>query len=139
MATIWWRLLLRWLRTWPAQPRKYWLRHRRSPRLRGWHLVARSGRQNADSALIAALAAGHTARVAAKACGVSERTVARRQADATFRAAVVEARTDLLRQAVGVLAAKATAAAEGLEQLLAADSEQVRLGACRSLLEFAIK
>jgi glutamate racemase len=101
--------------------------------------VAGSGRHSADVALIAALAAGQTTRAAAETAGVSERTATRRLADATFRAAVVEARTELLRQAVGVLAAKATAAAEGLEQLLTADSEQVRLGACRSLLEFALK
>lgn len=101
--------------------------------------MAGTGRHSADVVLIAALAAGQTTRAAAKLAGVSERTATRRLADASFRAAVVEARTALLRQAVGVLAAHATNAAEGLERLLHAESEQVRLGACRSLLEFAIK
>jgi len=97
--------------------------------------VAGSGRKNADSALVAALAGGMTVAAAAAASGVGERTVYRRLEDLDFRQAVSEARARMVENAVGELAAAATAAVCTLRALLGAESGSVRLGAARAVLE----
>ena len=101
--------------------------------------MAGSGRKNGDPTLIAALAGGATVQEAARTAGVSERTVYRRMEADTFRRQLVEARADLIGRAVGVLARVSTAAAATLAGLLKAESESVRLGAARSILELAVK
>jgi hypothetical protein len=101
--------------------------------------VAPGGRKNGDAALVVALAGGATVQEAARAAGVSERTVYRRLEDGTFRHAVAEARSGLIGRAAGVLARVCAAAAMTLADLLEAESETVRLGACRSILELGVK
>jgi hypothetical protein len=102
-------------------------------------LVAGRGRKNADAALIVALVTGKSAEEAAAAVGVSARTAYRRLADPAFRQRLAEAQAQLVAQALGKVTASATAAATTLEQLLTAESETVRLGAARTILELGTK
>jgi hypothetical protein len=101
--------------------------------------VAGSGRKNADEALALALATGQTLRAGAEAAGVAERTAARRWADPAFRRRVAELRGDLVGLALGKLADGMGDAAAKLRGLLDAESESVRLGAARALLELGVK
>lgn len=96
------------------------------------------GRKAANTAIIAALAAGCTQAEAARRAGVSERTVRRRLEDITFTELVETARGELLDRTVGKVADAATRGVETLEGLLDADSERVRLGAARALVELAM-
>ena len=102
-------------------------------------MMAAGGRKNADAALIAALAGGATVRDAAAAARVGERTVYRRLEDAEFTRRVEEARAEILTGAMGRLSAAATDAVTTLTSLLAAESESVRLGAARSILDAALR
>ena len=105
-----------------------------------WQIVAGNGRHHADAVLIAALAAGATVQDAANQAGVAERTVYRRLDDPSFRAQIEEARRAAIDLAVARLSDAAAFAATTLRELAgAAESETVRLGACRTLLELALK
>lgn len=97
------------------------------------------GKSNADSVLIAAMAAGATFEGAAAQAGVSARTVSRRMEQPAFKAKVDEARADLITRAVGVLADSSSEAAQTLRALLASDRPTVRLSAARAILEMAVK
>lgn len=101
--------------------------------------MAHRGRQNADAALIAALASGGTQAEAAHHAGVSVRTVARRVAEPDFRLAVQAARAEMIEQATGRLAVATTQAADTLLSLLADESPTVRLSAARALLDNATR
>jgi len=108
--------------------------------------MAEFGRENGDAdlfmgddALVLGLASGATVRRAARKAGVAERTAGRRLADPDFRRRVHEARAALFERAIGRLARAATKAADTLAALLDADSESVRLGAARALLELGSK
>jgi hypothetical protein len=101
--------------------------------------VAHRGRRNADEALALGLATGQTLRAAAAAAGVAERTATRRWADLDFRRRVGELRGEMVTRALGQLADGMADAAGVLRQLLAAESEAVRLGACRAMLELGNK
>ena len=101
--------------------------------------MAHRGRRNADEALALAVASGQTLRDAAQAAGIGERTASRRWADPAFRRRVSELRGDMVQRSLGRMADGMTEAADVLRQLLAAESESVRLGAARSLLELGVK
>lgn len=102
--------------------------------------MARDGRENADSVLIAALAGGATHADAAATAGVSPRTVRRRLDDPAFKAQVQVTRADLVESAVGILARVTTTAAETLAQLLDKNiAPTVRLGAARAVIELGAK
>jgi hypothetical protein len=101
--------------------------------------VSVNGRRTADTVLIAQLAAGRTQDEAARQAGVSPKTVERRLREPAFRAQVEAARREAVTRAVSVVAEGATAAAATLRLLLQAEAESVRLGAARSLMEYAIK
>ena len=102
--------------------------------------MADGGRKNADSALITALAAGGTVEATAKTAGVSERTVYRRLDDPAFRRRVVEARDEMLEQAMAQLSRAATGATTTLVMLLAKDvPATVRLGASRAILDTLLR
>ena len=96
-------------------------------------------RRNADPGLIAALAAGGTVEAAAKHAGVSTATAHRRLADPDFRRRVAEAQNEAVARAVARLAATSTLAADTLRALLTAESEQVRLGAARAVLDLGAR
>jgi hypothetical protein len=101
--------------------------------------VAHRGRRNADEALALALASGQTLRDAAPAAGVSERTAGRRWVDPAFRRRVSELRGEMVQRSLGRMADGMSEAADVLRKLLAAESETVRLGAARSMLELGVK
>jgi hypothetical protein len=101
--------------------------------------VAHRGRRNGDEALALALASGRTLRDAAAAAGIGERTATRRWADPAFRRRVSDLRGELVGLALGKLADGMADAAVTLRKLLNADSEAVRLGACRAMLELTVK
>ena len=101
--------------------------------------MAGGDRRNADSALLAVLAGGATVQVAAQRAHVSERTVYRRLSDPAFRQRVTETRAEMVSRAVGQLADAGAEAATTLRALLGAESESVRLGACRAILELGVK
>jgi transposase-like protein len=101
--------------------------------------VAHRGRRNADDALALALARGATLRDAAAEVGVGERTATRRWADLAFRGRVAEYRQDMVARCLGRMADGMSDAADTLRKLLTAESESVRLGAARALLEVGVK
>ncbi len=101
--------------------------------------MAGGGRQGADSLLIAALAGGSTVQDAAATAGVGVATVYRRLREREFKQKVEEARTELLSGAMARLSAATTDAVTTLMGLLAAESESVRLGAARSILDMALR
>jgi hypothetical protein len=100
--------------------------------------VAACGRKS-DVALAAALAAGKTVADAAAAAHVSERTAYRRLADPGFRCRVTELRAGMVERALGRTADGMASAARTLRRLLRSDSDSVRLGAARALLELGVK
>jgi hypothetical protein len=101
--------------------------------------VVAGGRKSADAALIAALAGGATVRDAAIAAGVGEMTVYRRLKERDFRRQLDETRAEILTGAMARLSAAATDAVTTLTSLLAAESESVRLGAARSILDAVLR
>ena len=97
------------------------------------------GKRGSDAHLVAALAAGASVPAAARAGGVSEATVYRRLREPAFRRQVDEARAEMLGRALARLSATCSRAATTLADLLAAESESVRLGAARSILDVALR
>lgn len=95
-----------------------------------------SGSGTTDPALVAALAAGATYAEAAARAGVSERTARRRMDDPAFRAALDDARAEVVSRAVDRLSATATDAVDTLAALLDPGvPPPTRLGAARAVLE----
>jgi hypothetical protein len=101
--------------------------------------MARRGRNSADEALAFALAAGQTLRQAAKTAKVSERTAARRWAEAAFRRRVTELQAEMLSQAMGQLADGMTEAVATMRNLLKAKKDGVKLQAAKALLDLAMR
>jgi hypothetical protein len=101
--------------------------------------MAHRGRRNADEPLALALATGQTLRDAAAATGIGERTATRRMADPAFRRRIGELRGDMVGRALGRMADGMAEAADKLRELLTAESESVRLGAARALLELGVR
>jgi hypothetical protein len=101
--------------------------------------VARD-KQNADEALLLALACGATVENAARTAGMSARTAHRRLADPAFQRRLQDLRTAMIQRAVGMLTA---AALEAVKTLIALQDlsvpAAVRLGAARTVLEFGIR
>src|SRR5262245_13432979 len=86
-----------------------------------------------------ALATGQTLRAAAEAAGVSEKTAGRRWGDPNFRRNVLTLRGELLSRARGRAVDAAIEAVEVARQLLKANSDPVKLGAVRTLLENVVR
>ncbi len=89
--------------------------------------------------LAVALAAGRTVREASDRAAVSERTVYRRLKESAFQKRVVELRSDMVGRSVGLLVEAGSAAVQTLKELLNSQSDSVRLGAARSILELGVK
>jgi hypothetical protein len=94
-----------------------------------------AGKAGQNDMLALALARGETVAAAARAAGLSERTVRRRLEDAEFRRLVESARGELWGAASGLLSALASKAAGVLGELMDSDSESIRLSAARAALE----
>jgi hypothetical protein len=101
--------------------------------------VAGKTRQKRDEALILGLARGQSHAGAAREAGVSPRTVARRMADSHFVQKVETKRQELVDEVTGGLVRAGTRAVETLVNLLDADSEAVRLGASRAILDGVLR
>ena len=101
--------------------------------------MAGGDRKNADTALVVAVAAGLTNKQAAEQAGVSESTVYRRLREPAFKQQVREARAATVEQASARLTAASLRAIQSLLQLLDAESESVRLGSARAILELGAK
>lgn len=98
--------------------------------------MASAGRQNANDALLIALACGATIENAARKASVSSRTAHRRLADPAFRRQLGELRSDMVQRAAAVLTAAALEAVKTLMALQdAVIPPAVRLGAARAILE----
>jgi hypothetical protein len=92
-------------------------------------------RRRAEEPLLTALAAGSPVGQAAKAAGLSPRTVYRRLAEPGFRSRLATARDELASEALSELAGCASEAVATLRRLLLANNEHVQLGAARTLLD----
>ena len=97
--------------------------------------MAGIGRHHADEAIMIALAGGMTQQQAAKHAGVSEKTIRNRLADPVFKQKIADYRANLLARTADRLTAVGLKAVTALEDLLEAESESVRLGAARTILE----
>jgi hypothetical protein len=65
--------------------------------------------------------------------------VYRRLRDPAFRVKVDTAREELVTRTVGRLSALGQEAADGLHALLSSESDSVKLGACRAVLEYQFR
>lgn len=95
--------------------------------------------QRGDAVLIPSLAGGKTFEEAAKASGLSKRTVCRRQSDPTFGREVQRVQTEVIDRAIALLCDSAADAVRKLKELLSAQSENVQLGAARALIDFNLR
>ena len=101
--------------------------------------MAEIGREKTDHKLLLALATGASVRDAAKKARVSERSAYRRLESEEFRHQLSVTRSRMFERAVGALADASIESVRVLRELLAADSESIRLGACRAILESGVK
>ncbi|CNE44958.1 Uncharacterised protein [Mycobacterium tuberculosis] len=100
--------------------------------------MAANGLRRGESAVLLALAQGHSTDAAGAAGDVSGRTVRRWLEDDEFRNRVNALRREMLDRTVGQLADAATAAVGTLRTMLDADSEAVRVRAARAILAAVI-
>ncbi|MEC3992256.1 hypothetical protein VSR01_01320 [Actinacidiphila sp. DG2A-62] len=89
-------------------------------------------------AVVLALAQGQTTGQAAKVGGVTGRTVLRWLEEDEFRQEVADTRTNLMRLAVGRLAAGAAKAVDTLVDALDTERGQARVQAAKVLLESSL-
>ena len=103
--------------------------------------MARRRKQEAEQALLSALAFGATVEHAARKAGLTERTVYRRLAEPAFRARLDEMRRETLVRTSGMLSGAALGAIKTLVDLQQDVSvpAAVRRGAARDLLEMNVK
>lgn len=96
-------------------------------------------RKMSDEIAAFAIATGSTTLEAAKKAGVSPRTIDRWLATPSFRTRINEIRSEILERATGKLVSILTCAIETFRTLLSSESDHVRLGAARSIVETAVK
>lgn len=97
-------------------------------------------RKEVDEALVLALACGSTLAQAARNAGVSDRTAQRRVKEATFQSRLAEMRQGMIERTGQMLTAGGVEAVKTLVGLLdQGQPAQVRLGACRTLLDMGIR
>src|SRR5437763_1203214 len=102
--------------------------------------MAGSDRSSTDSLLIGALAGGALVAEAAKRAGISERTAYRRLQDQRFRERVTEVRAEVFARTMARLVAAGTEAVDVLVELARrGDSDHVRLGAAKTLIELGTR
>ena len=90
--------------------------------------------------MIIALASGLNYKDAAEKAGINERTVRRRLEDPEWQEAIEEHRQKVFVDAQRAFTGKLVAAAAGLHDLaMGSESDSVRLGAWRAIVEFALR
>jgi hypothetical protein len=102
-------------------------------------VAGRTGKKGGDEALVRALAAGLSVPKAAAAAGLSERTAYRRLENPAFRSRVDRARQEVVDGVVGKLSALGDTSVEALDGLLKSPTENIKLGATRTALEYLFK
>lgn len=104
-------------------------------------MAGRSGRINRQEAALAALIEAPNLRAAALACGVPERTLRRWMADEEFHQRYESMRRALVSDAWHGLQARLSEASATVAGLMSSKDvpPQVRLGAARTVLEFALR
>jgi hypothetical protein len=98
-----------------------------------------SEQRRADDRALLLLAAGRTVTAAAKATGISRRTLTRRLRNARFRERLQRLRAEMFERGAAILAAAQTSAAKTLVRLLRSEEAKIRLGASRSIFEMGAK
>lgn len=86
-----------------------------------------------------AIATGSTTLEAARKARVTPRTIDRWLATPSFRKRISEIRTEILERSTGQLVNILTCAIGSLRSLLVSESDHVRLGAARTILDTAVK
>lgn len=104
-------------------------------------MAGRSGRVNRREAALAALIEAPNLRAAAQACNVPERTLRRWMTESAFRQRYESMRRDLISNAWHGLQERLSEASTTVAALMNDKSAppQVRLGAARTVLEFALR
>jgi hypothetical protein len=102
--------------------------------------MAGKSRHNRDQVIVEALARGETRTSAARLAGCGVRTVSRRLESEEFRERVFLWRSEMLQTSASRLGANLSDAIETLQDLLKPEMPPaIRLGAARSIAEFALK
>jgi hypothetical protein len=101
--------------------------------------VAGDRREGADLPLALALAMGKTIADAAVEAGISERTARRRLSSVKFRRKIHAIRSRMMERTLGQVVDGMSKAATTLLALLDSPSDQVRLAACRTFFESALR
>jgi hypothetical protein len=103
--------------------------------------MARKRKQEAEQALLSALAFGATVEHAARKAGITERTVYRRLAEPAFQARLEQTRREAVVRTGGLISGASLGAVKTLVDLHQDVSvpAAVRRGAARDLLEMNVK
>ena len=96
-------------------------------------------RKRDDELLVLAIATGSSVCNAAELTGFGERTVRRRLDEPEFVARIDAVRLEIRDRTVGKLTHAMTDAVDTLQELLSADTDSIRLGAARSILDSCTK
>ena len=104
-------------------------------------MAGRSGKINKQDAALAALIEAPNLRAASQACNVPERTLRRWLADESFNQRYQAMRRKLVIDAWHGLQSRLIEASETVSALMSSKNvpPQVRLGAARTVLEFALR
>ena len=92
-----------------------------------------------EQLLVTALARGNSQAGAAKASGWSRSSIRRRLQDPDFVAQIEETRRELSTRTMAKLVAAGCRAVATLEKLLDGESEMVRLGSARAILDHLLR
>lgn len=98
-------------------------------------MASHGAKTRADALIAAALATGATQEDAAKAAGVSLRTVTRRLLDPAFRRLVDATQDAAVERMVGAAVSRLAEAVNKLGALVNSRNEMVALGACRAVVD----
>ena len=98
-----------------------------------------AGKVRQDDDLMEQLARGESIRRAARLTGFSERSAHRRMADPAFRLRIQEARAAAIENTSARLSHASNEAALTLKHLLTSESDAVRLGAARAILDTSMR
>ena len=98
-----------------------------------------AGKVRHDDDLIEQLARGESIRRAARLTGFGERSVHRRLADPAFRLRVQQYRAAAIENSSARLSHASNEAVLTLRHLLTSESDAVRLGAARAILESSLR
>lgn len=101
--------------------------------------MSEHSKKDTDDAMLMTLACGGTVEQAAAKARVSKRTVYRRLRDPDFAERIAAVRAETVERAAGMLTAASLESVKTLLELMGpTHADQVRLGAARSVLDYAM-